>query len=292
MRCDLHVHTTHSGSCTVPVLSRVCLESYNEPLALYARLKQRGMNLVTVTDHDSIGAVAELRRHPDFFLSEEVTCIMPSGTEMHAGVYGIDEHDHAELQRRRTDVESLLAYAVERNLFVTVNHAYSSLNGPRTEEDFELFARGFHGVETLNGMMLPRSNRLAQDFAALHGKPTLGGSDAHTLGSVGKTYTEVRGARNAEEFLAGMRRGQAVAMGESGDYFKLTAAVLGIGVSLVKTKPWMLLCAALFAVAPMVTAGNYVREAAFAWRWRQRNQNARAGSVSVGVPAVSGEVAL
>ena len=89
MRCDLHVHTVHSGMCTVPVLSRVCLESYNEPHALYERLKQRGMDLVTVTDHDSIDAVEELRRYPDFFLSEEVTCTMPSGTEMHAGVYGI-----------------------------------------------------------------------------------------------------------------------------------------------------------------------------------------------------------
>ena len=91
--------------CTVPGLTRVCKESYNEPHALYERLKQRGMNLVTVTDHDSIDAVEELRRHPDFFLSEEVTCTMPSGTEMHAGVYGIEEHDHIELQRRRHDVE-------------------------------------------------------------------------------------------------------------------------------------------------------------------------------------------
>jgi predicted metal-dependent phosphoesterase TrpH len=275
--------------CNVPVLSRVCLESYNEPQALYERLKQRGMNLVTVTDHDSIGAAEELRRYPEFFLSEEVTCTMPSGTEMHAGVYGIDEHDHIELQRRRHDVESMLAYAVEHNLFVTVNHAYSSLNGPRTEEDFTIFARDFHGVETLNGMMLPRSNRLAQDFAHRHNKPTLGGSDAHTLGPVGRTFTEVRGARNLEEFLAGMRNGQAVAMGEAGDYVKLTAAVLGIGVSLVQTKPWMLLCSALFAAAPVVTAGNYVREVAFAWKWRQRNQDARLR----GVPAaVSGEAAL
>jgi hypothetical protein len=50
--------------CTVPVLSSICLESYNEPRALYERLKQRGMDLVTVTDHDSIDAVEELRRIP------------------------------------------------------------------------------------------------------------------------------------------------------------------------------------------------------------------------------------
>jgi predicted metal-dependent phosphoesterase TrpH len=258
--------------CTVPVLSRVCLESYNEPHALYERLKQRGMDLVTVTDHDSIDAVEELRRHPDFFLSEEVTCTMPSGTEMHAGVYGIREQDHIELQRRRHDVESLLAYAVENQLFVTVNHLYSSLTGPRTEDDFAVFARDFHGVETVNGQMLKWSNRLAADFARRFGKPVIGGSDSHTLAGLARTFTEVAGASNAKEFLAGMRRGQSIAIGESGDYFKLTSAVFAIGGSLIRKTPWMALGAGLFALAPAITLANYFREMAFAWYWGQKNR--------------------
>ena len=272
MRCDLHVHTVHSGMCTVPVLSRVCRESYNEPRALYEHLKQRGMDLVTVTDHDSIDAVEELRHYPDFFLSEEVTCTMPSGTEMHAGVYGIREHDHVELQRRRHDVESLLAYAVENGLFVTVNHLYSSLTGPRTEDDFAVFARDFHGVETINGQMLKWSNRLAHDFARRFGKPVIGGSDSHTFAGLARTFTEVPGASNAGEFLAGLRRGQSVAIGESGDYFKLTSAVFAIGGSLIRTTPWMGLFAALLAAAPAVTLANYFREMAFAWYWGQKNR--------------------
>jgi len=259
--------------CTVPVLSRVCLESYNEPHALYERLKQRGMDLVTVTDHDSIAAVEELRRYPDFFLSEEVTCTMPSGTEMHAGVYGISEHDHIELQRRRRDVESLLAYALENRLFVTVNHLYSSLTGPRTEDDFAVFARHFHGVETVNGQILKRSNRLADDFARRFGKPVIGGSDSHTLAGLARTFTEVRGASNATEFLAGMRRGQSVAIGESGNYFKLTADVCAIGASLIRATPWMALGTGLFALAPVVTLANYFREMAFAWYWGQKNRS-------------------
>jgi predicted metal-dependent phosphoesterase TrpH len=253
--------------CTVPVLSRVCLESYNEPHALYERLKQRGMDLVTVTDHDSIDAVEELRRYPDFFLSEEVTCTMPSGTEMHAGVYGIRERDHIELQRRRHDVESLLSYAAENQLFVTVNHLYSSLTGSRTEDDFTVFARDFHGVETLNGQILKRSNQLAEDFARRFGKPVIGGSDSHTLAGLARTFTEVGGASNAAEFLAGVRRGQGIAIGESGDYFKLTSDVWAIGGSLVRATPWMGLFAALFAVAPAVTLANYFRELVFAWYW-------------------------
>ena len=90
MRCDLHVHTRHSGMCTVPVLRRVCRESYSEPEPVYDTLKRRGMDLVTVTDHDSIDAVETLRGRPDFFLSEEVSATSPDGTELHIGVYDIE----------------------------------------------------------------------------------------------------------------------------------------------------------------------------------------------------------
>ena len=272
MRCDLHVHTVHSGQCTVPGLTRVCKESYNDPRALYDRLKQRGMDLVTVTDHDSIDAAEELRHHPDFFLSEEVTCTMPSGTEMHAGVYGMAEQDHIELQRRRHDIESLLAYAVDKRLFVTVNHLYSSLTGPRTEDDFAIFARDFHGIETINGQMLACANKLASEFARRFAKPVVGGSDSHTLAGVARTFTEVPGARDAQEFLAGLRRGHSTAAGESGDYLKLTSAVLSIGGSLLREKPWFTLGVGLFALAPVVTLGNYFREMAFAWYWGQKNR--------------------
>src|SRR6202000_535332 len=129
MRCDLHVHTVHSGMCTVPGFTRVCKECYNEPRALYERLKQRGMNLGTVTDHDSIDAVECLRRYPDFFLSEEVSCTTSSGTHLHVGVYGITERDHIQLARRANDFSSFLAYCDERKLLFSVNHAFSALTG-------------------------------------------------------------------------------------------------------------------------------------------------------------------
>src|ERR1700752_65634 len=121
MKCDLHVHTRHSGKCHIPVLNRICRESYNDPEAVYHSLKQRGMDLVTITDHDSIDAAESLRRYPDFFLSEEVSATSPSGTEMHIGVYDIQEHHHAELQRRREDLLSLIAYLDEQQIFFTIN---------------------------------------------------------------------------------------------------------------------------------------------------------------------------
>ena len=74
------------------------------------------MDLVTVTDHDSIDAAQHLRQFPDFFLSEEVTCTMPSGTEIHAGVYGMEERDHTELLRRQDDVASGILWLLDGGL--------------------------------------------------------------------------------------------------------------------------------------------------------------------------------
>jgi len=121
MRCDLHVHSIASGMFTAPGLNRICRESYNDPAEVYNRLKRLDMSIVTITDHDSIDGAETLRCHPDFFLSEEVTVCMPSGTEMHMGVYGITERDHLEIQRRRNDFVALLMYLTEKKLFFSAN---------------------------------------------------------------------------------------------------------------------------------------------------------------------------
>ena len=143
------------------MLRRFCRESYNDPLAVYEALKRAGMDLATVTDHDSIEAVEALRSKPDFFLSEEVTCTLPSGTELHVGVYDITERDHIELQRRRHDFESLFAWLIDENLFFSANHVFSKLTGHRAPEDFTLFETAFPAIETGNGHMTARANRAA-----------------------------------------------------------------------------------------------------------------------------------
>jgi predicted metal-dependent phosphoesterase TrpH len=270
MRCDLHVHTIHSGMCTVPVLDRICRESYNDPEEVYETLKRRGMELVTVTDHDSIDAVERLRRHPDFFLSEEVSCRTSSGTHLHIGVYGVEERDHIQMQRRVGDFPSLLAYLRERKLLFSVNHAFSGLTGSRTRADFEEFVEAFPAVETRNGQMLPAANRYAEEMALLAGKAAVGGSDAHTLECLGRTYTEVAGARTPAEFLEGLKRGQGAVRGQSGDYWKLTRAVADIGCALIRERPWTVALAPLMAAIPAITLVNLLRETCFAHAWGRK----------------------
>ena len=281
MKCDLHVHSIHSGMCTVPLLNRICRESYNDPRDVYAVLKSKGMDLVTLTDHDSIGAAESLRGYPDFFLSEEVTCRMPSGTQVHIGVYDITERQHLEIQRRRDDFICLLAYLTERRLLFSVNHIFSSLTGRRALDDFAWFEAYVPALEIHSGQMPAFHNRQAAQLARRLGKAALGGSDSHVLPSLGSAYTEVPGARNKEEFLAGLLAHVACTRGTSGGYFRITRDVLCITAKMFQERPWTLLLSPLALLVPAATLATFLDEALFARRWSARvnaSQRPPAGS--------------
>jgi predicted metal-dependent phosphoesterase TrpH len=273
MRCDLHVHSIASGMCNTPILSRICRESYNQPAEVYTRLKQLGMSIVTLTDHDSIDAGEALRKHADFFLSEEVTVQMPGGTEMHLGVYGITERDHIEIQRRRKDFISLMMYLTEKKLFFSVNHVFSGLTGRRLDEDFRWFASYVPAFESRNGQMWPKANEDAARLASRFGKIAVGGSDSHTIAGVGRTFTEVGGARTVEEFFAGLRAGQGQVYGEHGGYLKLTVDVFSIVWSLWMEKPWTLALMPLSLLVPAFTAGHWLNEIRFCQKWSAAVEN-------------------
>ncbi len=267
MRCDLHVHSIASGMFTAPGLNRICRESYNDPTEVYDRLKQMSMSVVTITDHDSIDAAEILRRHPDFFLSEEVTVQMPSGTEMHMGVYGITESEHLEIQRRRNDFIALLMYLTERKLFFSANHVFSGLTGRREEKDFHWLESYVPTFETRNGQMWAGANQSAARLAARLGKIAVAGSDSHAIAGLGHTYTEVPGARTVDEFFAGLRTGCGRIHGTHGSCRKLTADVFSIVRSLFRDKPWTLALSPFALLIPAFTAGHWMNEIYFCRKW-------------------------
>src|SRR5262249_17531987 len=125
------------------------------------------------------------------------------------------------------------------------NHIFSSLTGRRAAADFDLFESAFPAIETHNGHMLARANRNAAALADRAGRAEVGGSDAHTMASVGCAWTVVPGARDKQEYLEGLRRGHGKVRGESGGYYKLTREVLAIGASMVRERPATLPLAAL-----------------------------------------------
>ena len=267
MRCDLHVHSRESGMFSAPGLSRLARESYNDPAELYRRLKGLGMSVVTVTDHDSIEVAESLRRHPDFFVSEEVTVLMPSGSELHVGVYAITERDHIEIQRRRKDFISLLMYLTERKIFFSVNHVFSGLTGRRQMDDFAWFASYVPAFETRNGQMWVEANASAARLAAKLGKVAIAGSDSHTIAGVGLTYTEVPGARTVEEFFTGLRAGRGRVHGNHGSYWKITTDVYRIIWGMIEEKPWTAALSPTAILVPAFTAGHWLNEIRFCKKW-------------------------
>jgi predicted metal-dependent phosphoesterase TrpH len=275
MRCDLHIHSIASGMCNTPGLERLCRESYNDPGQVYTRLKERGMAIVTLTDHDSIDAAEVLRKHPDFFLSEEVTVRMPTGTEMHMGVYLITERDHIEIQRRRKDLVALLMYLTERKIFFSVNHVFSGLTGRREEEDFSWFASYVPAFETRNGQMWPDANASAERLAARLGKIAIAGSDSHAPAGIGRTFTEVPGARTVEEFFAGLRAGRGQIHGEHGSCTKLLGDVYSIIGSLFGEKPWTIAMSPLALLVPAFVAGHWLNEIRFCKKWAPEQESGK-----------------
>jgi len=228
MRCDLHVHSKYSGPVTVPGLRRLLRECYSEPLAVYETARRRGMDLVTLTDHDSIEGALALRGRPDFFMGEEVTCVLPRGRELHVGVFDLDERQHGEIARRRFDPESLFAYLAEQRLPACFNHPFSPLTGHREMDDLHLGFSGVALIESRNGMLPRETNDCARQAGALNRRGLAGGSDAHTLSTVARAFTIVPGARNRAEYLAALRRAATIPAGRSGSYARLTADVLRI----------------------------------------------------------------
>jgi predicted metal-dependent phosphoesterase TrpH len=228
MRCDLHVHSWHSGPADLPVLKHLGRECYSEPEAVYEVARRRGMDLVTLTDHDSVAGALRLLSLPDTFVSEEVTLVLPGERQLHLGVYDITESQHETIQRRRRDPEALFAFLAEQRIPACVNHLFSALTGPRELDDVRLILGRLPLIEALNGSQPEGHNEYARVTGRLSGMAPVGGSDSHTLSGVARAYTTVPGALTKEDFLAGLRRGLTVPCGRSGSYARLTAEVARI----------------------------------------------------------------
>jgi predicted metal-dependent phosphoesterase TrpH len=284
VRCDLHVHSLRSGAVDLPVLNRLGNECYSEPRAVYAQARRRGMDLVTLTDHDTIEGALEIASLPGTFVSEEVTCELPGDRRIHLGVWDISEAQHRRIATLRHDAEGLFAFLAEERVPFCVNHLFSALTGKRELRDFHVALGSAPLLEARNGMMSSLVNSYATQAGTEIGMPAVGGSDAHTLASVARAYTVVEGASTREEFLEGLRVGRTIPAGTSGSYARLTADVARVfaggyldnarhslaGAGAGARMAVMLAAIPLLPLMPLVTAAIYLHERAFATRhWHE-----------------------
>jgi predicted metal-dependent phosphoesterase TrpH len=283
MRCDLHVHSWYSGRTDVPVLEHLGRESYSDPLDVYARAMCRGMDLVTLTDHDTVEGALGLCHLPNSFVSEEVTVLLANKRQLHVNVFDITEAQHTSIQARRADPESLFAFLAEQNIPAAANHLFSALTGARETADLCLPLGRVPLVEALNGSMPVGHNEFASRVGRAAGMAPIGGSDSHSLAHVARAFTTVVGAHTKREFLDGLRRGLTVPSGRSGSYARLTDEVTRIfaagylsaarearaGTASGVRVAACALMAPLLPLIPLFTVAVYARELAFgAWHFQ------------------------
>ena len=281
MKLDAHVHTYFSGNLTIRPVQKFVKESYNTPEKLYRCAKARGMDLVTITDHDSIAGALTIAHRKDVIIGCEITATFPEdGTRCHIGVLGITEEQHREIDKLRHNVRELMPYLKEQAIFSTLNHLASLSAGRLTAGHLCSLLPWISAIETRNGARLPAQNETALALARAHRKVTVAGSDSHTYRGIARTYMSCKLARNREEFLAELREGRVRVEGQEGCYFTMSADILrlagrfyadGIAKLIEEPLSWKrhltVLCSTLALpltpVALVVSVIHYIRDERF-----------------------------
>jgi len=219
-RIDLHCHSRFSDESIRWLPRWMAFYPLLEPQELYDLAKARGMDFVTITDHDTIdGCKALLDRRgslPDFIVGEEVTVRFPEdGTVVHVNVYDIDEDQHAEIQRLRENLYDLVGFLRKADKLFVLNHmTWTRQRRVLKPWQIEVMLELFSAFEALNGTRSYAHNAFAVHATRGHGKVLVGGSDSHT-NRVGTTYTLSRGSTGGE-LLASIRAGKAAPCGAFG----------------------------------------------------------------------------
>jgi glycosyltransferase involved in cell wall biosynthesis len=237
-RIDLHLHSRASTDTGSWFLSRAVLpESYTDPEVAYRTAKRRGMDLVALTDHNTISGALEIAHHPDVVIGVEVTTQFPDDrVPLHVLVWGIDEAGWADMDRLRGNLYELLDYAEAEALPHALAHPLHRVGGELTADHLErcllLFrlwegrngARPREGNEVTVRIARSASRDLLGRLADKHGiaprsdgPPALtGGSDDHGSYDIAATWTATPPAAGPAELLAHLRAGRVRPEGAHG----------------------------------------------------------------------------
>lgn len=218
-RIDLHCHSTYSNE-SIKYLPGIVYHPLLTPGEIYDLCKQRGMDFVTITDHDTIdGCKALLDERgplPDFVIGEEVSVAFPEdGTIIHVNVYNINERQHREIQRVAGNLYDFVAYMRKIDKLFVLNHmTWTEQHRVLRTSQIEKLLELFDVFEGINGTRSYAHNAFAWAATRGRGKVLVAGSDSHT-NRMGTTYTRSRGSTVAD-LIANIRAGVAEPCGGFG----------------------------------------------------------------------------
>jgi len=209
-RADLHVHSRYSdtsGNAGVRALRSA--ESFTEPLDLYHAQRARGMDFVTITDHNTLAGSLAIAHLPGTFLSAEFDTWFPeNGARVHVVALGLDEVTFAAASKARASVYDLVACLREARVTHYLAHPLFDMTGRLTPETVERMLLLFNVLEGRNGAVLfddsynanPLSVIAATQFlAALPGESWLVLGDMKELGDDAVVDIPTKGM-GAEDF--------------------------------------------------------------------------------------------
>jgi glycosyltransferase involved in cell wall biosynthesis/predicted metal-dependent phosphoesterase TrpH len=238
-RADLHCHSTASAVSKLGVQRSLGLpECATPPEEVYELAKRRGMDFVTITDHDTIdGALEIAARHDDAFVSEELTAWFRGEPQaVHVLALGITPEDHEWLQAHRADVEACAEYLHGNGIACALAHPFYAVEAPLTARHRRRLAQLFDVWEVRNGARARELNAPAAVYVETHGGTGIGGSDDHAGVDVGRTWTATPPAATWQDFLAHLRTGEARAGGDHGSAAKWAHAAMAIAVRTLGTE--------------------------------------------------------
>jgi glycosyltransferase involved in cell wall biosynthesis len=275
-RCDLHVHSVYSTDSGNYALRRARLgESFTTPERVYETCRRRGMDFVTISDHNTVEGALRIADRPGTFLSVEVTTRFPEDdAPLHVLVWNLSEEDHRDLQPYRPSVYELAAFLRERGLPHALAHPLYRMGPPLTVSHVERMMLLFGTWEGRNGARPESSNHLACRLAAAvtpdylaklterHGiEPAhagrialTGGSDDHGALDIAMTWTDAAG-ETVDEFLSSATAGHGSPCGEHGSTVKLAHAVGSLALNAYRQNGRVLPAFLADHVAPLFDNG-------------------------------------
>jgi glycosyltransferase involved in cell wall biosynthesis/predicted metal-dependent phosphoesterase TrpH len=218
IRVDLHCHSSASQLSKLGARRALglpeCVTTPEEVLALATR---RGMDFVTITDHDTIAGVLQIVDDPRVFVSVELTAWFAGERQaVHVLCWGITPTDHEWLQANARNLEACAAYLAEREIACGLAHPFHAVAEPLQPRHRARLAELFGVWETRNGSRAHELNHPAVVYAHANGIAGVGGSDDHAGIDIGRTFTVAPPAATPAEFLAHVRAGRAEPGGDEG----------------------------------------------------------------------------
>jgi glycosyltransferase involved in cell wall biosynthesis/predicted metal-dependent phosphoesterase TrpH len=226
----MHCHSTASQVARLGIQRSVGLPECATPAEeVYGLAKRRGMDFVTITDHDTIDGCLEIADRDDTFISEELTAWFHGEPQaVHVLCYGIEPSDHEFLQAHASDLETCAAYLRERAITCALAHPFFAVAAPLQARHRRRLAELFPVWETRNGSRARDLNMPAAVYIETHGGTGIGGSDDHAGVDIGRTFTETPPASRPEEFLAHIAAGRATNHGDQGSAAKWAHSALAL----------------------------------------------------------------